>query len=87
MKLYNPQTFAYHHQNFGEGKTSKASLNQDPDVQPFLSLDVEMPDGSKGGAQLQAQDNGTWVIRIHRDENNPLRVLVVGPDGGTLFEG
>ncbi|HYE85971.1 MAG TPA: hypothetical protein VEA16_06430 [Vicinamibacterales bacterium] len=83
MKLANPQTFAYEHANFNGGQAT-ANLNANPSVASHLDLVVTAPDGRKGGATLQFQDNGEVVIRIRRDGNNPLRVLVVGD---VSFEG
>ena len=85
MQLLNPQTFAYSHPNFG-GAKAKLSLNHSDTDNSTVPLDYETPDGAKGGGQVEFQDNGTSVFRIHRDENNPMHVRVVGPGGVILFE-
>jgi hypothetical protein len=85
MKLLNPLTFAYNHPNFGQGNI-ETSLNDVGTDEATLTLDVKAPDGRAGSAQVQMQDNGDVVIRVHRSPQNPIRVLVVG-DAGILFEG
>lgn len=85
MRIDNPTTFLYSHQNFNGG-VIRISLNDIGTDETALAVEVVAPDGRKGEIKLQMQDNGTVRARIHRDANNPITALVV--DGtGILFEG
>lgn len=84
MKLKNPQTFSYEHQNFN-GQTVDVALNQNPVIGGFLDLSVGAPNGRSGVAQLQFKDNGNVVIRVHLGPMNPIHVLVLD-DSGVIFE-
>lgn len=88
MKITNPLTFMYSHANFGS-ETIETSLNDVGTDEGTLVLEVKSPGGRAGSAQVQMQDNGDVVLRVHRDAagQNPIRVLVVGDGGVTLFEG
>ena len=88
MRLKNPLTFSFAHGNFNN-QTLDMSLNQDADVSGFLNLDGKAPDGRTGRVNVQPQDNGNVVLRIHLngDGSSVFHVLVVGDQGQTLFEG
>lgn len=83
MKLKNPQTFAFSHPNFNGGYV-EASLNQNEVIGGFLDLTIVDHNGRVGTAQLQFQDNGDVVVRIHESASNPLRALVLN-DGGQVY--
>lgn len=83
MKLSNPQTFAYKHPNFG-GNVTTANLNQNEVIGGFLDLTIVAPDGRTGVAQLQFQDNGNVVVRVHVSPSNPIKPLIID-DGGQVY--
>lgn len=85
MELKNPQTWKYGHANFGTNHT-EVNLQDVPTDEGTLLLEVCAPDGRKGSAQVQFQDNGNVILRVHLDPSNPIKVLIVGP-GGIEFEG
>lgn len=80
MKLKNPQTFSYSHPNFGSA-TTDASLNQNEVIGGFLDFTVVSADGRVGVAQVQFQDNGDVIFRVHASPSNPIKVLVVDDMG------
>lgn len=84
MRLSNPQTFEYSHPNF-QGQKVTVSLNDDPSNETALLLETTAPNGLKGSAILQMQDNGQVVIRVHLGQSNTFHVLILD-DGGILLQ-
>jgi hypothetical protein len=80
MELKNPQTWQYGHANFGANKT-EVHIQDVPTDEATLLLNVKAPDGRLGSAQIQFQNNGNVVLRVHLDPANPIHVLIVNGSG------
>ena len=67
-------TVEFSHANFGDNKLTATLSKGDAGI---AMLTVEAPDGRIGEVQLQPQDNGNLVIRVHLAETNPVHVLIL----------
>lgn len=86
IKLSNPQEWRYNHPNFPEPNPgTRVSLQDVPSDEATLTLDVTDPSNNKGGGQIQFQDNGRVVLRVHLDPANPVDLLIVDHTG-VLFQ-
>lgn len=83
LDIKNPTVLQYGHPNFGGAKI-EVSTNVDPSGNGLMNLKVVAPDGRVGNAQLQPQDNGNLVVRIHLDPANPIHVLILDGTGVIL---
>lgn len=83
LDIQNPTVLQYGHPNFGDAKI-EVSTNVDASGNGFMSLKVVAPDGRVGYAQLQPQDNGNLVVRVHLAPENPIHVLILQGSGVIL---